>query len=323
MTTQTDTPISEAEARVPDTLPPMRTDAPRREHTPSGMRLPMTVLGLWVLPKRFGPRLAGGQLRHAVIASAVSLATGFGLLAYAGITNAVLQYGLAGIAAFGMELPRAAVSPSEAVRAPFAALIVVVHALLSAPQGVPVVVATAAGLPLALLVVAALLMPLAAAGEYLSALFGRCLRLTLWGTTLAIPLGVAMLCLPSVLRGLEVERPAVIVGGVLFGKPGPTNDWWKISALGVLAAFALWWLVVLVRSVLRYAGPAVGPAWTAQRPRCRKCGYIIVGLQRREPCPECGAPVSDSMAVHERSNRWSRRNVLALSIRTALRRRAD
>lgn len=322
MTTHTDKPISEVEAGVPEMLPPMRTDAPRRERPPAGAWLLAAVLGLWVLPKRFGPRLAAAGWRLAIIAGVVSLATGLGMLAYAGITNAVIRYGPAGVASFGIKMPDAVVTPGEAVRAPFAALIVIVHTLPATPQGSRILLAAAIGLPLGLLAATAILMPVAVAGEYLSALFGRCLRLTLWSTTLAIPLGVAMLLLPSVLRGLDVERPA-LVSGFLFDAPPPSTDWWKVSCIVLLAVFALWWLVVLARSVLRYAGPAVGPAWTGQRPRCRRCGYIIAGLRRREPCPECGVPVSVSMAAQERSNRWSRRNALALSIHTAVRRRSD
>ncbi len=52
---------------------------------------------------------------------------------------------------------------------------------------------------------------------------------------------------------------------------------------------------MFLRAGLRYAGPAIGPAWEPRTPRCEGCGYIIANIPVSTNCPECGRPVEASL----------------------------
>jgi hypothetical protein len=157
-------------------------------------------------------------------------------------------------------------------------------------------------------------MPFAAAGERLRLLFGRCLRLVLWSITILIPVGLVALYWPWVLDHLV---------GVI-----PSNDDQEMRdqiannrnsiTLAALFAFALWWLLILWRSGLCYAGPADGPAWRPRTPRCGKCGYNIATLRLDARCPECNHPVADSVARLQRKMKPTRWRLFIASLRDVL-----
>jgi len=78
------------------------------------------------------------------------------------------------------------------------------------------------------------------------------------------------------------------------------NEWMPVD-YAALALFAVWWLLVLLRSGYRYGGPATGPAWESRSPCCEGCGYIIAHIPVTTKCPECGRPVVESMAGRRRA----------------------
>jgi len=109
-------------------------------------------------------------------------------------------------------------------------------------------------------------------------LFGRCLRLSWWSTTILIAVGVVWML-------------ASRAGGW-----SPLARGGQVHQLAIGSAGAIWWLMVLLRSGCRYSGPADGPGWQPRRPRCEGCGYPIVGLPTSSNCPECGRAVAESLS---------------------------
>jgi hypothetical protein len=138
------------------------------------------------------------------------------------------------------------------------------------------------------MVLAIILMPFAAAGESTRLLFGRCLRLTWWSTTMLIPLGIGWLLDPLVRRLLELP------------------DEWLPVDYAALSLFAVWWLFVFLRSGYRYAGPPTGPAWDVRRSCCEGCGYILADIPVSTNCPECGRPVAESMPERRQAPAFAR-----------------
>ena len=127
-----------------------------------------------------------------------------------------------------------------------------------------------------------LLMSFIAAGERSRLLYLRSVKLTLWSAACLVPLGLAIL--------------GVVYLGVRYDEHFDDVEW-ETAIAGVVAAWLLWWLSVLLRLGARYAGPADGPGWQARQPRCNRCSYVLTGLSREGRCPECGLAVRESLAL--------------------------
>ena len=308
------TTVSNEASMVPAELPGMRTDTPRFVRTMTGLvALPGMVL-LWFLPKRFGAPLAAAGWRAAIVAHLVGVTIGLGLAALAYLTTLSVTFGPT-FMSFTVDLTQGDMTFAESLRAPFAALVTILHAVSGNVRRPNLILLVVLGTPAALLLVAALLMPFAAAGERLRRLYGRCLRLTLWSTTMLILLGTGWLAWPRFmdLCGVEAVSHEGMVFGAAEAAPDARAEWARDAAL----ALAVWWLVVLVRSGLHYAGPPDGPAWQARPPRCTKCGYIIASLALDGKCPECGYPVRESLARLEKMGLFTRWKAFRASVRAA------
>lgn len=86
-----------------------------------------------------------------------------------------------------------------------------------------------------------------------------------------VPLGAWALCSTLFMRG------SIVNGGLL----------WEESPLGVIVTSSVW---LLLFAAIIVALPLI--AWTklantTDEPRCRECGYLLIGLTARR-CPECG-----------------------------------
>jgi len=231
---------------------------------------------LWFLPKRVGAALAASGWRAAVAAHLAALAVGWGLIIWAEagfVSNPLAPWQ----SRLGVETRTSQMTWSEWLRGPLIAWAIGLHFDKTGPGGWTQPLLAFAEIEVGVVLLAVAMMPFAAAGERAGRLFGRCLRLTWWSTTMMVPLGVGWLAEPSWQR--------------VLGRP---NEWDPVD-YAALGLFAMWWAFVWLRSGYRYAGPAEGPAWQARTPRCEKCGYAIVGLPVTTNCPECGRPVAESL----------------------------
>lgn len=134
-----------------------------------------------------------------------------------------------------------------------------------------------------------------------------------------VPLGIGYLLGPTALSLMGVQapsRPAPFSGNFV-----PPDDPSRPYAFAAWILFSIWWLTVLVRSGRNYVGPAEGPGWEPQTPKCSRCAYIIAGLPLAGVCPECGASVEASLKSLERELRFTRWNAFVLAVRSALRRK--
>jgi hypothetical protein len=231
---------------------------------------------LWLFPKRAGASLAAAGWRAAVVAHCLAIGYGVGMIAWAQSFYTVNP--LTASVVYSEYGPRLAqMSCSEILRTPLASLAAVAlqHTAGAATPLAPVLLAV--GIEFGVVLVAAALMPFVAAGEPAGVLFGRCLRLSLWSTTLLLPLGAGWMVDPR-LRQLV----------------GLSPDWHPVDFI-ILSMFAVWWTFVVLRSGYRYAGPASGPACNTRPARCERCGYLIAHLPHSTKCPECSRPVLDSL----------------------------
>lgn len=274
---------------VPEKRPAVRSDTPRPVRTIRGLSALPGMILLWFLPRRVGASLAGAGWRAAFVAHVLGITLGSGLIVWAEVFPWTNPVGMAPISygpsyfSFKMVSPTPKMAFVEYLTAPFAALAIAAHAS-SGTGGSPVnVVLVVIGGELGVMVAAFALMPFAAAGEPTGRLFGRCLRLTWWSTTMLIPLGIGWLLDPLFRRRFELP-----------------NEWMPVD-YAALALFAVWWLLVLLRSGYRYAGPATGPAWESRTPCCEGCGYIIAHIPVTTKCPECGRPIAESLAERRRA----------------------
>ncbi|MHC4066102.1 MAG: hypothetical protein ACYSUI_16625 [Planctomycetota bacterium] len=265
---------------MPNDWAPARSDTPKSLRTLRGLpALPGMVL-LWFSPRHIGVRLAAAGWRAAIAAHLLGLILGIGVILWHELlpmNNPVPVQQIVPGFAIGRELPVPQASWPEYLRGPFAAIAVILHAGSGPGGNIATLILLLAGLETAVVVLAVALMPFAAAGEPAGGLFGRCVRLTWWSTTMLIPLGIGWV--------LESRWQRVL------GVPG----WWDPVDYAALSLLAVWWLTVWLRSGYRYAGPPDGPAWQPRIPRCEKCGYEIVGLPTSTNCPECAQPVVDSL----------------------------
>ncbi len=238
------------------------------------------MIVLWFLPKTAGVRLAAAGWKSTVVAHVLGVTIGGGLIVWA---EAIGYLNPAGAPPRDFWIVTAN-SPTphmplhEYLTAPFVALTIWIHsASTTRGWGIEHGITAVALLEASMLILALILMPYAAAGERAGLLFGRCLRLTWWSTTLLIPLGIGFMLDPIVRRWLDLPNK------------------WVAFDYGRLALFGVWWLLVWLRSGFRYAGPPDGPAWQTRTPSCEGCGYAIVGIPVTNKCPECGRPVSESL----------------------------
>ncbi len=304
-----DAPTSDGEGAgrlVPQLLPPIRSDTPTPVRQRSGLRLLSGVVLLWFRPKSVGASLAQSGWCSAIIAHVLAMMLGLGLVVQARLfgrhnhfTQPTVSYALdkAGI-------PSAI---AECLRAPFAALTLVIHdrspsaSVWSNPRQLFY------HIEFGLLLTAVAMMPFFARGEDIRRLFGRSLCLTLWSTTMAIPIGAAVLLTPIIRDSLQL--PVM----------------WMMFDLTVPAILVAWWLCVLLRSGQRDTGPAEGPAWEPRIPRCEGCGRAIAGLPESACCQQCDRRLADSLPEkrHPRPfvtarTTWQRARLFAVTLRDAL-----
>ncbi len=274
----------EGALEVPERLDPVRVDDPQAGWRVVGpFALPGMVL-LWISPARVGKHLERAGWGAAILAHLFGLAVGWGFFWWCEAYTEHHPFGARAPmfpAGWGMSEPDF-VPPSlslwEYVRAPFAVIAIDLHrADPTVGSRWPYYLAGLGAVEVAMLVLAVALMPYAAAGEPAKRLFGRCLRLTWWSTSLFALGGV--LTLPYLwARGHWVS----------------INEWHAVDALGA-AVFASWWMLIWLRSGYGYAGVAEGPAWAPRTPHCEGCGYNIGHLSKTGNCPECGRPVAESL----------------------------
>lgn len=282
---------------MPSELPPIRADTPRRVWTIHGLAMLPAMVLLWFMPNRVGASLAAAPWRAAIAAHVLTVALGLGLIVWAEADILQNPFQVSDPAApVPADWPK--LSTWECFRAPLAAITVGLHAQTTI-TAMPHPAVLLAGVELWTFLSAAMLMPFAAAGERAGPLFGRCLRLSLWSTTLILPLGLGWLVVPVVHHWIGCQWP---------------NSWQPVDC-AALAVFAMWWLFVLLRSGYRYTGPPQGPGWEARRPLCESCGYIIAQISSSTKCPECGRPVADSLPERRRLPSF----VMASSLRESLR----
>ena len=313
---------SGARETVPQEWPALRADAPGRVRTIHGLSaLPVMVL-LWFAPKRMGPFVAAAGWHAAVWAGLIGIGVGFGLPACGIDTTVAETYTGPWYLVFRLSTPSSNFTLSEVPRAPLAALVALIHTGASNPgwsatSGYTLLLILAA-IPASLLALAAALMPFAAAGERLTPLFGRCMRLVLWSMTVLIPIGLAVSFWPWVLDHFIVAAPSPLDRPREMDELINVGNGAALLALVAITALGLWWLAILWRSGLRYAGAADGPAWRPRTPRCQKCGYIIATLRLDARCPECNHPVADSVARLRRKTKPTRWRLFTASLRDAI-----
>ncbi len=266
---------------VPASWPAVRDDTPEPVWTIGGLPAVVMMPLMWVSPKRMGPRLAAAGWWAAVAAHLVALVIGLGFIAWG--EDVAWQQRPWVFRAGPMAGTRGPVPPPnftvwEFVRLPAAALVIHIHGATSRGGSVVPYVAGFVGFELAVLLIAVVMMPFGAAGERAGLLCGRCLRITMWSCSALIPVGIGWTLSAHYRHHL--------------GLPAEWTSW-DFLALTVAGG---WWLVILSRSLYRYAGPADGPAWERRVPRCESCGYRISHLALTGCCPECGRPIERSIA---------------------------
>ncbi len=227
------------------------------------------MLLYWLLPGRLGPHLAVGSWRRALAAHVVS-----SLLA--GLALSVPATAIA------LQSTYPELRTLHEVRTLVAELVIAAAAQSSAWNVEPFLLILSVA-PLSQVLIfglAVLLMPWCAGGDSAGSVLRRSFKNVYWATTLLVP--IALLC-GFLWRSESSDR---------FQLP----EW----LAGVLALLLIGIVVLLLPRALltgaaRYVGPPNGPAFKPRHPRCDACGYLIIGLPPDTNCPECGAPVRDSL----------------------------
>ncbi|OQZ07320.1 MAG: hypothetical protein B6D36_00490 [Planctomycetes bacterium UTPLA1] len=300
---------------VPGLLPPLQRKPPPIVLPIRTIWLPTAIFGLWFAPKRFGPRFNQTPLLSVILTSLVCTWFGLGLLAYKELTNFAPRYGIPDLS-FTVEPPTTEMTLLEVIRAPFSSLVLAVHALIPLAFSSFLYLAISVLIALSPILIAALLMPVIAAGESLGRLFRRCIILSLLSLTMTIPIGIIWSLLPKLLHLAGIESPPQ--SGLEIGTQSErfTTEIMWVQALGI--AVFVWWLIVLVRSGLNYSGPSEGPGWAPQTPKCMKCGYILAGLGKSSTCPECAVSVQASLDAASKRNKFTHWNAFKLALHFAM-----
>lgn len=299
-------PDTSARDRLPEYWP---DDPPPKPLTPYWIPWPIAVLAvplLWVMPKRFGPHFAGVSWWGAIFAHLIWLPYGIGCMM---LVEDYFEYSLFSYVTGNM--PPVSLTPGPlpdnlvvVLRAPFAAIAVTLSEEIrfgTTGFGASDLLAglgAVLGLETILLLLLTIgLMPYAAYGESRGRLFLRCFKMVLWTSTVAVPIGllyqVSVGCLTDQFDSVSTfEGVTWAVFPQRASQGAGEMAVAKSVASGIGLAFLVW---VWIRSALRPAGPAKGPAWEPRCPQCEKCGYRLTGLARQDRCPECGLPVQESL----------------------------
>ena len=262
--------------------PPMpRLRRPRRIPWPLAF---LAAPLLWVMPRRMGPCLA--TVRWPGVIAAHLLWTTWGL-GWITLVDEPPDRGFYGYL-FGAGPPPvdAWSCVSELLRAPLVVLLEeLVNSIGSAEKWLVVL---GAGLlwEAGLALLGLLMLPFAAAGERPWKLAGRCIKLSLWSTTMLAP-------------------TAILLAVVLSPGPGDSSQPMAFQAFQdtrpeewLAPAIAVFWLWVFLRSLLDGVAP-VDERLVAPRPvLCEDCGYHVGGLDPTGRCPECGRAVGESLPGH-------------------------
>jgi len=242
---------------------------------------PMAVLLvplLWLMPKRMGPHFAAVRWPGVIVGHLFWTIYGYGCvsIAFDAPKYSWVAY-LAGRSP-GQSEPSIWLAPtvSEIFRSPLALLAMQLAEVLKGIEELIIGLGIFAGVELAFILLAIVLLPYAAVGERAKHLFARCVKLTLWAPSSLVVFGL------------------LLQTRIFFVPEEDLGDWERTIEM-TLPFYLAWVVWILIRSSLRYAGPAKGPAWEPQQPQCEKCGYLLVGLTTNDKCPECGCPVADSM----------------------------
>lgn len=257
-----------ADELVPESLPPAAPEQPSRPGRLHWLlAFPATVPAM-IVPRRFGPTATEASWACAYLVHILSGAVAFGgAYAHFQVSDGQEPQGLWSDVSIWNELRR-----------PFAGLTTF---LFTEVTGWDEWVALWAGVLLlhaGFWAAAVLMLPFVAAGEPRGRAYLRAVKVMLWSSMCAWPMGWI---LPYLVAFLE-HRTTEIVPVALF----------------------LVWLTWLGSVALRlggcYGGPAIGPRWQPRTLRCERCGYQLSNLPVVGRCPECGKPIAESLPVHRR-----------------------
>lgn len=229
----------------------------------------------WLMPKRMGPHFAAVRWPGIIAAHLLWATYGFFCIvnAYANVDYSWAAYLSGQCPGQQSEILYPAPTLSQIARSPLA----VTAYMPDDPMFALAIAMAGAVVELGVALAAITLIAYAVAGERELLLFARCLRLTWWSTTSLVVLGLA-------LQVIELD---------LIWEPGTDS---RLLATGVaVTLYVAWFVWLVIRSGLRYAGPAERPGRERRRPQCEQCGYTLTGLTADVCCPECGNPIADSL----------------------------
>jgi hypothetical protein len=233
------------------------------------------LVGMFLIPKRLGPRIVVSSLGKAVTVYAVTLVSIPVLLTIA-LGGYVLEPLLAG-------LDHGQLSTLDHIRLPFVLFVEIVYALArDHPKAAWWALATPAIVAVGVFPTAWLLMPFVNAALRPGRLYVRALKLVMW----SVPSILALLATFVMILYFE-ERDRLGIEPEHAG----------------LTAGLLWlliWMRTLASAGARVAGPGDGSSQAQLIPHCVRCGYILTGLSIDGRCPECGLEIEASLPTTER-----------------------
>jgi hypothetical protein len=247
-------------------------DAPRETRPIGWWLLLPAVLASLVVPTRLGPRIARTSFTKIALGHVAGLA-----LALAGL---LLVTGTGSLAVLG-DAFQGPLTLSEKLRLPFVTATEWLYEMSQFPGAVLPLLFGVAAIPVAFLVLAALLTPLIAAGERTRSALARSTKLVFW----SVMHGVLAIAIIEVTRRLWWTDIAECLGSISGDLP----------EIVVFLLVLVYWRQVLMRLGARYGGPRIGPGWMPHRPRCNGCGYVLTGLSPEGRCPECGLEIAGSL----------------------------
>ncbi|MCC7291957.1 MAG: hypothetical protein IT449_07850 [Phycisphaerales bacterium] len=273
--------------------------------------LPVLV-GVWIMPRRWGPRVAASSWVKALAAAVAAMMMCAVLLA---VAASPMFGGLGGGSygnPYGFEDVEQVVTlrGSEWVRWPFAMLC---NTLFEGTQffgDITLAVAILAGLMGLPFLPPVILTPVLATGERTRSTYARGAKFLLWTwSAWAAP------CAAVAAASFVASRWPI--------EDSPWMEEQIIGAVEVLAA-GLWglvWLGRIGRLNARFFDVCTAEAENA-RVVCGGCGYDLHGLAPEGRCPECGRGIEDSRLDARRAPSWAESGWLRRPIaypRTALR----